>query len=179
MIREVDLLSYLPEYMKEYREMKCLMMAEDPDVQKAEDATEDVKNNQFIQSCDIRWISMFERMVGILPDPLASIEERRRRVLEKWRAAAPYNYAGLIRQLNGLCWKEGYAIRPDFPEYKIEILVTLVEQGQIRDLEWICETYIPANMDVRITNKMKAYQSLTAEAGGVSSTCFFYDAEEV
>ena len=56
-----------------------------------------------IQSCDIRWISMFERMVGILPDPLASIEERRRRVLEKWRAAAPYNYAGLIRQLNGLC----------------------------------------------------------------------------
>ena len=99
------------------------MMAEDPDVQKAEDATEDVKNNQFIQSCDIRWISMFERMVGILPDPLASIEERRRRVLEKWRAAAPYNYAGLIRQLNGLCWNEGYAIRPDFPEYKIEILV--------------------------------------------------------
>ena len=87
--------------------------------------------------------------------------------------------AGLIRQLNGLCWNEGYAIRPNFPEYKIEILVTLVEQGQIRDLEWICETYIPANMDVRITNKMKAYQSLTAEAGGVSSTCFFYDAEEV
>ena len=93
MIRDVDLLSFLPEYMKEYREMKCLMMAEDPDVQKVEDATEDVKNNQFIQSCDIRWISMFERMVGILPDPLASIEERRRRVLEKWRAAAPYNYA--------------------------------------------------------------------------------------
>ena len=50
MIRDVDLLSFLPEYMKEYREMKCLMMAEDPDVQKAEDATEDVKNNQFIQS---------------------------------------------------------------------------------------------------------------------------------
>ena len=48
MIRDVDLLSFLPEYMKEYREMKCLMMAEDPDVQKAEDATEDVKNNQFI-----------------------------------------------------------------------------------------------------------------------------------
>lgn len=114
MIRDVDLLSFLPEYMKEYREMKCLMMAEDPDVQKAEDATEDVKNNQFIQSCDIRWISMFERMVGILPDPLASIEERRRRVLEKWRAAALYNYAGLIRQLNGLSGNEGYATRPGF-----------------------------------------------------------------
>lgn len=178
MIRDVDLLSFLPEYMKEYREMKCLMMAEDPDVQKAEDATEDVKNNQFIQSCDIRWISMFERMVGILPDPLARIEERRRRVLEKWRAAAPYNYAGLIRQLNGLCWNEGYAIRPDFPEYKIEILVTLVEQGQIRDLEWICETYIPANMNVILSNKMKAYQSIDEKAGGVISTCFFYEAEE-
>lgn len=178
MIRDVDLLSFLPEYMKEYREMKCLMMAEDPDVQKAEDATEDVKNNQFIQSCDIRWISMFERMVGILPDPLASIEERRRRVLEKWRAAAPYNYAGLIRQLNGLCWNEGYVIRPDFLKYTIEILVTLVEQGQIRDLEWICETYIPANMNVILSNKMKAYQSIDEKAGGVISTCFFYEAEE-
>ena len=179
MIREVNLLSYLPEYIQSYREMKQLMLAEIPDIQKAEDATEVVKNDQFINTCDLRWIPMFERMVGIIPDPMASIKDRRRRVLEKWRAAAPYNYVGLIKQLNGLCWNEGYVIRPDFLKYTIEILVTLVEQGQIRDLEWICETYIPANMDVRITNKMKAYQSLTAEAGGVFSTCFFYDAEEV
>ncbi len=178
MIREVNLLSYLPEFVQDYREMKYLMLAENPEIQAVEDETEKVKNNQFIATCDSRWIVYYERQARIVPDPQSSLEERRRRVMEKWNASLPYNYAGLIRRLDGLCWNEGYTIRPDFPNYTIEILVSLVEQGQVRDLEWICETYIPANMEVILTNKVQAYPETMMGAGGALSICMIFEAEE-
>ena len=53
MIREVNLLSFLPEFVQEYREIKHIMNSEQPEIQKLEDETEIIKNNQFILSCDI------------------------------------------------------------------------------------------------------------------------------
>ncbi len=178
MIREVDLLSYLPDFIQAYKEMRYLMLAENPEIQTAEDETEKVKNNQFVTTCDMRWISNFEKMTGILPDPQSTLEDRRRRVLEKWNASIPYNYARLIERLDGLCWNEGYTIRPDFQDFEIEILVSLIEQGQVRDLEWICETYVPANIKVILTNKMQAYPEMMMGAGGIPSICMLFEAEE-
>ncbi|MBS6396663.1 MAG: DUF2313 domain-containing protein [Clostridiales bacterium] len=178
MIREVELLQYLPEFIREYQEIKYLMLAENPDVQQVEDETEKVKNNQFIMTCDIKWISQFERLVGILPEPMSSLDERRRRVLDKWKTSVPYNYIGLIGRLDSLCWNEGYVIRPDFPKYTIELLVSLIEQGQIRDLEWICETYIPANIDVKRVNKVTAYPETDVLSRGTLSVCVYFEAEE-
>ena len=48
MIREVNLLSFLPEFVQEYREIKHIMNSEQPEIQKLEDETEIIKNNQFI-----------------------------------------------------------------------------------------------------------------------------------
>ena len=60
MIREVNLLSFLPEFVQEYREIKHIMNSEQPEIQKLEDETEIIKNNQFILSCDIDGIARFE-----------------------------------------------------------------------------------------------------------------------
>ena len=46
MVREVNLLGYLPPFMQEYVEMQQIMNAEQPDVQALEDETEKIKNNQ-------------------------------------------------------------------------------------------------------------------------------------
>ena len=171
MIRDVKLLNYLPEFMQEYREMKCLMLAEDPEVQKLEDETEIIKNNQFILTCNEKGLSKYEKLVGILPDPGSGIEERKKRVIEKWGTAVPYSYARFIQRLDQLCWNEGYVIRPHFGQYEIELLVSLAERGQIRDLEWICETYVPANMDVSLLNKIAVHAEEGLYAGGVVSIC--------
>lgn len=171
MNRQVKLISCLPEYIREYREIKCLMDAENPEVQMLEDETEIIKNNQFILGCGISGIARFEKLAGIVPEPNASLEDRKRRVLEKWGTSIPYNYAGLRKRLDALCWNEGYVIRPDFDAYEIEILVSLIERGQIRDLEWICDTYIPANMELKIHNKIPVYPENKMYMGGVSSLC--------
>ena len=178
MIRDVELLEYLPEFVREYREMRYLMLAENPEIQTLEDATEVVKNNQFILTCSEKWIAKYEKLVAIIQDPGSSLEDRQRRVLEKWGTAVPYNYARFLKKLDALCWNEGYAIQPNFDAYEIEILVSLVEKGQIRDLEWLCETYIPANMDVKLINKISMYPEDTAWMNGVMSLCLIIDTEE-
>lgn len=43
MIREVNLLSFLPEFVQEYREIKHIMNSEQPEIQKLEDETEIIK----------------------------------------------------------------------------------------------------------------------------------------
>lgn len=179
MIRDVKLLDYLPEFMQEYREMKYLMLAENPEIQELEDETETIKNNQFILTCSESGISKYEKLVGILPDPGSGMEERKKRIIEKWGTAVPYNYARFVQRLNQLCWNEGYVIRPHFEQYKIELLVSLAERGQIRDLEWICETYIPANMDMSILNKITARTEEKLYVGGVLSICLDIEVNEL
>ena len=61
MIRTVKLENYLPLYIQEYREMWKLMQAENPEFQLANNETEKIKNNLFI---DIALRSVFSGLLG-------------------------------------------------------------------------------------------------------------------
>ena len=50
MIRTVKLEHYLPPYIQEYREIWKLMQAENPEFQLADDESEKIKNNLFIEN---------------------------------------------------------------------------------------------------------------------------------
>ncbi len=61
MIREVDLLSYIPDFIKEYEEMRAVQELIQPEIQRLEDETEVVFNNQFISSSDSKSIKRYEK----------------------------------------------------------------------------------------------------------------------
>lgn len=65
MIREADLISFLPEFMRGYLELRKLLSAQQGEVQALEDMTEILKNNQFILSADEQGIEKFETMLEI------------------------------------------------------------------------------------------------------------------
>ena len=65
MIREVDLVSYLPEFLREYIELKKILDVQQPEVQLLEDLTEKLKDNQFILFADTQGIEKFEQMLKI------------------------------------------------------------------------------------------------------------------
>ena len=50
MIRDVNLIGYLPPFIQEYMEIRKIMQAENPEFQFVEDESEIIKNNQFIQT---------------------------------------------------------------------------------------------------------------------------------
>lgn len=84
MIREVDLVSYLPEFLREYIELKKILDVQQPEVQLLEDLTEKLKDNQFILFADTQGIEKFEQMLKIQALDDDTLENRRFRIMSRW-----------------------------------------------------------------------------------------------
>ena len=64
-MREVNILNYLPEFMQEYMEIKCILELENKELQKEYEEIERAFNNSFIFSTDKQGIAIFEKMMKI------------------------------------------------------------------------------------------------------------------
>ena len=168
MIREVNLLSFLPEFVQEYREIKHIMNSEQPEIQKLEDETEIIKNNQFIFSCDIDGIARFENLLGITPKPDDTLDARKSRVITRWNDSIPYTYKGLKEKLNVMCGEGNYLLIPSFNEYGLEIVVSLPLSGQADELDYMLSYMIPANIVVTSRNNMVRTMTGTVHGGGTT-----------
>lgn len=152
MLRQVDLISYLPQFVQEYREIKHIMTAENPEIQTLEDETEIIKNNQFIISCDTVGIRRFEELLHIIPNPDDTLDARISRVLARWNDEIPYTYRGLIERLNTLCGEGNFTLLPNFNMYELELVVYLPLSGQAAELDYMLSYMIPANIHVISNN---------------------------
>jgi hypothetical protein len=67
MIREVDLVSYLPPFIAEYKETNLTLTAENPEFVLVWKAADRTLKNEFIETADEYGISRFEKILHILP----------------------------------------------------------------------------------------------------------------
>lgn len=154
MIRDVNLLEYLPPFVQEYVEMQQIMQAENPYVQKLEDETEIIKNNQFIQSCNLTGIRKFEELLKIIPSNVDTLESRRSRVLTRWNDVVPYTKQTLQQKLDTLCGKGNYTMKSIYDEYAVDIITHLELAGQVDELDYFLSFMIPANIVLTSRNEM-------------------------
>lgn len=154
MIRDVDLLSYLPEFIQEYREIKEIMDAENPEFQFIENQTEIVKNNQFITTCNEDGIARFEKMLKITSNPEDTLQSRISRVLTRWNSSLPYTLRALKEKLTSICGEGNFEIVPDFGNYQMTLNVSLSLRGQLEELDNILSYMIPANILVTVNNSI-------------------------
>lgn len=152
MLRDVNLIAYLPTFIQDYKEIKNIMNVENPEFQLVVDESEKLKNNQFILSCDEIGIQRYEKLLKIVPNPDDNLGSRISRVLVRWNDSIPYTYRGLIEKLDALCGKGNYLIslRPDI--YEFELVVYLSLSGQVDELEYMLSYMIPSNFIVISTN---------------------------
>ena len=170
MIRDVNLLEYLPPFMQEYAEMQQIMNAEQPDVQVLEDETEIIKNNQFIQSCNIVGIRKFEQLMHIVPLPDDTLDARISRVLTRWNDVVPYTKQTLKAKLDTLCGVGNYTMIPNFDAYTLDIITHLELSGQVDELDYILSYMIPANIVLTARNEINMLMNATAKiASGIVS----------
>ena len=154
MIREVELLKHLPLFIQEYREIRTIMNAENPEIQSATDETENIFNNQFIQTCNLKGISKFENLMGITPEIDDTLESRISRVLTRWNDVVPYTFIVLCQKLDTLCGKNNYEIERDINQYTMNITTHLELPGQVDELDYIIDYMLPANIAITVENKM-------------------------
>lgn len=146
MLREVKLIEHLPLFIQEYREIKHIMTAENPEFQLICDESERIKNNQFIQSCDLNGIARFEKILKITPSDGETLQLRISRVLAKWNDAIPYTWKTLIDKLDILCGADNYVVELDTDNYKINVAVKLSAKSAFDAIIATMEDVVPANM---------------------------------
>lgn len=143
-----DLVSYLPPFMAEYEEINAALTAENPEFTLLWDGKEKVLKNQFILTAEGEGLARFERLLGIVPSKLDTLESRRQRVLLRWFLQLPYTEGMLLEKLVNLCGEGNFTFTKKYDCYQIKIEVSLELYGQIKELEELLERMIPCNMNV-------------------------------
>lgn len=169
MVRDVNLIGYLPPFVQEYQEIRQIMLSENPEFQFVEDESEIIKNNQFIQSCNLVGISRFEQLIGIIPSPDDTLESRINRGLIRWNDTVPYTWKTLLNKLNTLCGgADKYEIIRKLAEHELDITTHLDLYGQVEELDYFLSYMMPANMILQSRNELNIKLDATARlAAGI------------
>lgn len=166
--REIALISYLPEFLAGFRELKAVFSAEEPELTAANDAVKASRNAAFIAHCSARELARFERMLGIFPDPSEDVSERRQRVLIRWNESPPYTMAALRSKLAAICGEGNFSVLRELSEYRVTVFASRLQGKQIDELSRMLGVICPANLIVKIENRADIASSGRLPVGGVN-----------
>lgn len=164
MVREINLLSYLPEYERHYREFKAVMQSEEPELVLLWEKFEQWLKNQFILSSDEEGIRRFEEFLGLEPFATDTLEERRSRVQAFENSGLPYTIKKLRTNLENVCTLNGVTVNVDYENYLVDIGVKL---SSVRMLDFIgahAENMVPMNMKINVRvifNRWRSFRKRT------------------
>lgn len=148
MIREVDLVSYLPPFMQTYKEPVVALEAENPEFVLVWKAADKVLKNHFISTADEYGISRFEKLLGIFPESSESIETRRVRVMSRWFYSIPYTIRMLSLKLLKILGKDyNFSIWSNFKDgYELILTVYTINDSQVAELRHVLDVMVPENI---------------------------------
>lgn len=155
MIREVELMAYLPPFMQKYQEPAAALEAVEPEFAIAWDAAHRILYNHFISTADEYGIKRFEKLLGICPTEEDTLESRRSRVQSKWFSKLPYTLRILIQKLTVLCGDTDFTLTDDFEEgYTLTLGTGLELYGQVDELRDMLDTLLPCNIMTSVRNTL-------------------------
>jgi hypothetical protein len=157
MDREIDILSYLPEFLKEFREINQLAEAENPELLFLWKALRDVMNDQFVKDATENGMENWEKILKITPRVSDTLEDRKFRVLTRLNEKLPFTYIGLERQLASLCGEDGYLLELLNNEFKLIVKVALKAKSNLEDIRKLLQRIVPANMLVELSLLYNTY----------------------
>lgn len=144
--RTVDLNGYLPDILKNVREFKAIMDAENPIIWDIWQAAEDLMNDQFITEATENGVAMREKMLGINPFATDTLEDRKFRLLSRYMEDIPYTRRSLESFLASLCGEDGYRITYKTNDFTVNVRVELTAKRQVDSVDELLERVLPYNM---------------------------------
>lgn len=153
---EVNILNYLPDFMREYKEIKYLLKLENKELLKEYEEINRAFNNSFIFTTDKEGISIFEKMMKIYQKSTDTLQERQNKVYAKWNAVLPYTWRWLEEHLTAYFKDTQTLAMPILfnNEYRLDIKLEKQEQFNEYDYNLFTElrVLIPANLTLNLIN---------------------------
>lgn len=157
---KLDLMEYVTEYLKEFKEIQEIMRTETVELQNLWTGHEQLLNESFITSCSEAGIERYEKMLKITPLANDTLSSRQFRVLSVLNNAVPYNFAYLERQLKMLCGQNGYRIEVDFSGQSVTVKVELVSKNMVDSVKNMLDDVLPCNLVRNVQLLYNIYKNL-------------------
>jgi hypothetical protein len=154
-----NLIDYLPDVLKEVRELKLILQSEQVEVESLWDALEKALNDQFVLDSTENGVLRWEKILKITPKATDSLDARKFRILTRLNEQLPYTMAILKQQLNALCGSDGYSIKLYNDTYTLEVKVNLTAKSNFEDVSALLHRTVPANIVIDL--KLLCNQHLT------------------
>lgn len=152
MIKDADLISYLPPVLQSIRELQAITNSENPEFQLVFDTSEKVLGNLFIHDADEDGIKRYEKLLGIKPSSDDTLQSRIFRVMARWNDRIPYTWNSFMDKLDILCGEGNYTITLKNDEYTIDLTTHIGIYGGLNELYNLLEKIIPCNLIVNAEN---------------------------
>lgn len=151
----MNLIKYMPPFLKEVREFKEIFGAEDIQIEKLNNQINSMLREVIVKTAEDYGLRRYEKIYGITR-PAETLEARRMAILLKMNNRVAYTYKWLIQTLNEAIGTENYKITTDFNNYKmnIEIALNYTEAAELLKNDLVKQ--MPANieLDYRLTSKI-------------------------
>ena len=148
--REVDLKTYLPFYLMEYKEISSIMSVENKEMQYLWNFIDNIYKNQFIETSGEEGIKRYEKIFSVSKKDDETLEDRRFNLLLKTRENPPYTSLVLRRRLEEICGKGMYSVEIDYEDYSANIKIALVIKRQFEAVKDLLKRMLPANISMRV-----------------------------
>jgi hypothetical protein len=120
--------------------------------------------NQFIQTCDVKTMSVWERLFGLTVQATDTVEFRRDRLLQKFAQTLPYTVWDLRARLTELFGTD-YTMTVNPQACTIKIIVTSDRYGAIDLLYSLIWDVIPAHLRIYANQQITNLSQTTLDTG--------------
>lgn len=140
----MDIIKYLPPYMREYREIKEISYAENPEFKIISDEVYNMPYEFFAETAGERGVERFENILGITASDEESLDYRKFRI--KTRLAG-------IRQsveeiLNSIIPDGGWSVDYDEQSFKLSVGLSLINKNYLEEVNNMLDKLLPANIEL-------------------------------
>lgn len=157
-----NILEYLPEVIRNIKEMQAHAAAEHPELSALWTANENAYNDQFLYTMGENGISRWEKMIGISPMGTDTLEDRRFRVINRLNAQLPYTYRMLESHLIQMCGENGYIMSYDKSTWTLTIKIALTSKKQFSEILDLVNQMIPMNIILEYDYLYNTHEQLGA-----------------
>ena len=146
-----NLIDYLPQVLKEVRELKLLLQSEQVEIANLWGLIDNVLNDQFVVDSTENGVGRWEKILGIIPKATESLDARKFRILSRLTEPVPPTMRTLKQQLEALCGKDGYSIELYNDSYTLKIRIALIAKSNFDDVGSLLQRVVPANMVIDLS----------------------------
>lgn len=154
------LIDYLPPIIKEIREIKAIMEAQQPEMVKIWQAYDDALSDQFIESATEYGVKRWEKILKIIPKATDNLNARKFTILARINEQLPFTMITLRNTLKSLCGEDGFTLTLNHENYTLYVQVELVAKSNYTDVGDMLDRVVPANMVINISLKYNQQTTL-------------------